>query len=65
MDPFVCLCIERCVHVYVGVDVVMHVSQCVNTCVLAFNVFVAEFVYVSSYNICVYEYIYICMCTHV
>lgn len=44
VDLFVCLCTEMCIHVYGGGGVVMHVSQYVSTCVLAY-VFDAEFVY--------------------
>lgn len=43
VNAFVHLHIERCVDVYIGV--VKHVSQCVNTCVLACNTFDAELVY--------------------
>lgn len=43
VDPFVRLCTER--YMYGGIGVLMHVSQYVNTCVLAYNVFDTEFVY--------------------
>ena len=70
VNPFVRLCTERSIHVYVGIGVLMHVSQYVNTCVLAYNVFDTSLCMslcecVSSYNICVYEHIYVCMCAHV
>lgn len=45
VNLFVHLCIERCIHVYVGGGVVMHVSHYVNTCVLVYKVSDAEFVY--------------------
>lgn len=41
-NAFVHLCIERCVHVCVGVGVVIHVSWCVNMRVLACNTIDAE-----------------------
>lgn len=45
VDPFVHLYTERCIQMYGGIGVLMHVSQYVNTCVLAYNVFDTEFVY--------------------
>lgn len=49
VNAFVHLCIESCIHVYVGIDVVMHVSVCEHTCA-CMNVFDAELMY------------YVCMC---